>query len=73
MGGYPLAYEIFNGSQFEGQTILPVIEAFKQKYQLERLVVVADSGLLSKSNLELLKEKSMNLLLEQESNHYHSK
>ena len=63
IGGYPLAYEIFNGSQFEGQTILPVIEAFKQKYQLERLVVVADSGLLSKSNIELLKEKKYEFII----------
>ena len=31
--GYPLAYEIFEGNKFEGHTMLPVIEAFKNKYQ----------------------------------------
>jgi transposase len=62
-GGYPLAYEIFNGSQFEGHTLLPVIEAFKLKYQLQRLIVVADSGLLSASNLALLKQQGSEFII----------
>ncbi|MBK7387528.1 MAG: IS1634 family transposase [Bacteroidetes bacterium] len=61
--GYPLAYEIFNGSQFEGHTMLPVLESFKRKYQLERLVVVADSGLLSKPNVKLLKEQNYEFII----------
>lgn len=52
--GYPLAYDIFNGSQFEGHTMLPVIRSFKEKYQLENLIIVADAGLLSQSNMALL-------------------
>lgn len=61
--GYPLAYEIFNGSQFEGHTMLPVLDSFKRKYQLERLVVVADSGLLSKPNVTLLKENNYEFII----------
>jgi transposase len=53
-GGYPLAYDIFEGSQFEGHTLLPVINSFKQKYKLDKLVVVADSGLMSGRNIEQL-------------------
>jgi transposase len=52
--GYPLAYEIFEGNKFEGHTMIPVIEAFRKKYSLPAPIVVADSGLLSKSNLEEL-------------------
>lgn len=52
--GYPLAYDIFEGSKFEGHTLLPVIDVFKAKYQLEKLVIVADAGLLSKLNISLL-------------------
>lgn len=44
-GGYPLAYEIFEGNKFEGHTMLPVIEHFKNQYKVEHLVVVADAGL----------------------------
>src|SRR5665811_1507156 len=50
--GYPLAFEMFEGNTFEGKTILPVIEKFKQKYQLENIVVVADARLLSNKNIE---------------------
>ena len=52
--GYPLAYEIFQGSKYEGHTMLPIIEAFKQRYGLDKLVVVADAGLMSGKNVEQL-------------------
>lgn len=61
--GYPLAYEIFEGNKFEGHTMLPVIDAFKQKYKLNQLVIVADSGLLSKSNIEELQQKEYEFIL----------
>jgi len=34
-GGYPLAFEMFEGNKFEGQTMLPVIEKFKTKFGLK--------------------------------------
>jgi transposase len=55
--GYPLAYEIFEGNTFEGHTMLPVLEAFKQQYHLEKLVIIADAGLLSKANIEELQQR----------------
>lgn len=53
-GGYPLAYDIFEGKQYEGYTILPIINGFREKYNIKNLVVVADSGLLSKANIDEL-------------------
>jgi len=53
-GGYPLAYDIFEGKQYEGHTMLPIINSFKEKYKIEKLVVVADSGLLSVDNIKEL-------------------
>lgn len=55
--GYPLAYDIYEGNKFEGHTMLPVIDAFKSKYDLGKLIVVADSGLLSALNIDDLQEK----------------
>jgi transposase len=63
MEGYPLAYDIFEGNKFEGHTMLPVIEHFKKKYNIEKLVVIADAGLLSKQNIELLEEKEYEYIL----------
>jgi len=61
--GYPLAYEIFQGNKFEGHTMLPVVEAFKSKYKLNQLVIIADSGLLSTSNIEELQTKEYEFIL----------
>jgi transposase len=61
--GYPLAYEIFEGNKFEGHTMLPVIETFKHKYNLEKLVIIADSGLLSNANIQQLQSKGYEYIL----------
>lgn len=61
--GYPLAYEIFPGNQFEGHTMLPVVDAFKKKYNLQQLIIVADSGLMSNSNIEELISKDYEFIL----------
>lgn len=61
--GYPLAYDIFQGNKFEGHTMLPVIDAFKDKYNLNQLVIIADSGLLSSNNIEELQEKKYEFIL----------
>ena len=53
-GGYPLAYSLFNGSQYEGRTMLPIVEDFVKRFDLRDYVVVADSGLMSKANIALL-------------------
>lgn len=62
-GGYPLAYEIFEGNKFEGHTMLPVIEQFKEKYKVEKLAVVADAGLLSKDNVTQLQQRGYEYIL----------
>lgn len=61
--GYPMAYEIFEGNKFEGYTMLPVIDGFKQRYDLDKLVVVADSGLLSSDNINQLCSKGYEFIL----------
>ena len=53
--GYPLSYSIFNGSQYEGFTMIPVIDDFVRKFSLKDFVVVADAGLMNSKNIELLK------------------
>ena len=53
-GGYPLAYDIFQGNKFEGHTMMPVLNLFRRKYKLTQLIVVADAGLLSGSNIDAL-------------------
>jgi transposase len=61
--GYPLAYEIFKGSKFEGHTMIPIIERFKEKYKISKIVVVADAGLLSNNNITQLLEYDYEFIL----------
>ena len=50
-GGYPLAYCIHEGNKYEGHTMLPVINEFIAKYNLDDFIVVADSGLMNSANI----------------------
>jgi transposase len=61
--GYPLAYEIFEGNTFEGHTMLGIVEAFKAKYQINHLVVIADAGLMSKENISHLISKGYEFII----------
>lgn len=54
--GYPLSYCIFNGSQYEGYTMIPVIDDFVQRFSLDEFVIVADAGLMSSRNIKLLED-----------------
>jgi transposase len=56
-GGYPLSYSLFNGSQYEGYVMLPIVDDFVQRFNLGKdFVVIADSGLMSAKNIKLLRD-----------------
>ena len=61
--GYPLSYNIFNGSQYEGRTFIPIIDDFVQRFSLKDFIVVADAGLLSRKNITLLKAAGYKFIL----------
>lgn len=61
--GYPLSYNIFNGSQYEGRTFIPIIDDFVQRFSLTDFIVVADAGLLSRKNITLLKAAGYKFIL----------
>jgi transposase len=60
---YPLAYDIFEGNKYEGDTFLPILEGFQKKYKFEKLTVVADAGLLSNKNVNELSAKGYEFIL----------
>lgn len=62
--GYPLAYEIFEGSKVKAQNMIPALEAFKTKYRLKNLVVVADAGLLSDESIAELEKMDYPYIIE---------
>jgi len=44
------------GNTFEGHTLIPVLDKFQKRFNLNKPVIVADSGLLSRANIEQLIE-----------------
>ena len=53
--GLPIYHEVFAGNASEGPTLKPTLERVLQRYpHVKRLVVVADRGLLSLDNLQML-------------------
>lgn len=49
----PIGFQIFKGSQYEGHTFEKAIDQLKAKYNIKRIIVVADSGMLNKANIAL--------------------
>lgn len=62
-GGYPLAYDIFEGNKYEGETMLPILDSFKEKYGFEQITIVADAGLINSKNITDLEERSYQYIL----------
>ncbi|WP_062522043.1 IS1634 family transposase [Demequina silvatica] len=61
--GFPLEIGCFEGNKAETLTILPMIRAFHARHQLAGMVVVADAGMLSASNLRQLDEEGLNFIV----------
>jgi hypothetical protein len=52
--GFPLGLQSFEGNTAETKTIIPVLEEFQKEHHLEKVTVVADAAMLSRTNLEAL-------------------
>ena len=63
LGGYTIGYDIFEGTIYEGHTLIPTIEKIIKKFNLSKPVVVADAGLLSSKNIKELQENQYQFIL----------
>ncbi|WP_372946929.1 IS1634 family transposase [Mariniphaga sp.] len=63
LGGYAIGYDIFEGNSYEGHTLIPFLEKMKQRFKLGKLVVIADSGLLSNDNIAALEANGYEYIL----------
>lgn len=54
--GLPIGYELFSGNTFDGKTMVKALDNIKKRFGINRVVIVADRGLNSKGNLNLIKE-----------------
>jgi len=54
--GMPIGYELFAGNTFDGKIMVKALENLKKRFGIKRVIIVADRGLNSKGNLNLIKE-----------------
>jgi transposase len=52
----PLGYEIFPGNTFEGKTVKVMLSEIRQKFQIEKVIIVGDKGILSREVLMEIEE-----------------
>ena len=48
----PVGYEIFEGNKYEGHTLSTALDRLKSKYNIRKIIVVADRGMLSQDNIK---------------------
>lgn len=61
--GLPIGYEVFEGSCFEGHTLKDALDLLRNRYKIKRVVFVADSAILSRENMEYLKENNQDFIV----------
>ena len=61
--GLPVGYDIFPGNMYEGHTLKLAVEKIKVRYKLKRMIIVADSGLLSKENISLMDNENLDYIV----------
>ena len=61
--GYPIGYQIFEGNTSETKTLIPVLESFQKKFNIEKPIIVADAALLSEKNILSLQNNGYKYIL----------
>lgn len=48
----PVGYEVYRGRQYEGHTFVDALDRLKKKYQIDKVICVADTGMMNSENVE---------------------
>lgn len=63
LGGYAIGYDIFEGNIYEGHTLIPFLNKTAAKFKLNKPIVIADAGLLSKENIDALEAEDYEYII----------
>jgi len=61
--GLPVGYQVYSGDTFEGDTLENAIKQIKEKYKIDQVIFVADSGLISYKNIDKLHRKDISFIM----------
>ncbi len=61
--GLPVGYDLFPGNMWEGHTLEAAIKGLEERYKLGKITLVADAGMLSATNQDMLRTKGLPFIL----------
>lgn len=61
--GVPIAHEVFPGNKSDLKSFKEIISTVKTKYNIKRIIFVADRGMVSEENLTFIEEERMEYIL----------
>jgi len=61
--GIPIAHEVFEGSTADRSTLKHAVKKLKEKFDIGRIIFVADRGLFSDENIDFLDEESYEYII----------
>lgn len=60
---HPVGYQIFHGNTFEGHTLPHAIAQLKKDYNINKIIVVADRGMIGKENIEAITDNGYEFIV----------
>ena len=61
--GIPIAHKVFEGDKADKATIVETIDDLKRRFNLKRVIFVADRGMVSQANLDYIKEQGFSYIV----------
>jgi len=59
----PVSFEIYPGNTFEGHTFKDAIETMKSRYNLGKVILVSDRGMMSRNNIEVVENSEYEFIV----------
>ena len=59
----PIGYQIFKGNTYEGHTLAQALKNVKKSYNIDKVVVVADRGMMNNDNLAAVTENGFEFII----------
>ena len=54
----PIGYQIYDGKFYEGHTFVDAVDKLKTRYNIDKVIVVADRGMMNKDNIKAVEAKN---------------
>lgn len=61
--GRPIGFDLFPGNTYEGHTMIEALEKLKNRFSIQKVIIVADRGMNSKMNLATIKKAGFDYIV----------